>query len=207
MHPAFLAEARMSMLVIHHNTFFNLSDHLTPYINNEFKGSRAAENFSCGRTKTAAIVNCVGDKFELDLIADLKKLTFSLMLHGNNDNGLLKMFPVTVRISDINHQPVMTKFFDMNLMEGRDASTTADMFSSVYKLFIKHGISWDFVTALGVDNTNANIGEHNSLKSRALEKNNNTFIAGCPCHILDNATCKSGSAFVTVTVLTLRIIV
>ena len=207
MHPAFLAEARMSMLVIHHNTFFNLSDHLTPYINNEFKGSRAAENFSCGRTKTAAIVNCVGDKFELDLIADLKKLTFSLMLHGNNDTGLLKMFPVTVRISDINHQPVMTKFFDMNLMEGRDASTTADMFSSVYKLFIKHGISWDFVTALGVDNTNANIGEHNSLKSRALEKNNNTFIVGCPCHILDNAACKSGSTFVTVTVLTLRIIV
>ena len=53
----------------------------------------------------------------------------------------------------------------MNLMEGRDASTAAEMFLSVDKLFIKHGISWDFVTALGVDNTNANIGEHNFLKS------------------------------------------
>ena len=39
------------------------------------------------------------------------------------------------------------------------------------KLFIKHGIYWDFVTALGVNNTNADNGEHNSLKSRALEKN------------------------------------
>ena len=87
----------------------------------------------------------------------------------------------------------------MNLMEGRDAATAAEMFSSVDKLFIKHGISWDFVTALGADNTNANIGEHNSLKSRVLEKNHNIFIAGCPCHILHNATCKSGSGFATVT--------
>ena len=82
MHPAILAELRMAMLVVHHNTFFNLSDHLTPYINNEFKGSSASENFSCGRTKTAAIVNCVRDQFQLDLIANLKKLPFSLMLEA-----------------------------------------------------------------------------------------------------------------------------
>ena len=53
MHPAILAQVRIAMSVVHHDTFFNLSDHLTPYINNVFKGSRAAENFSCGRTKTA----------------------------------------------------------------------------------------------------------------------------------------------------------
>ena len=46
----------MAMLVVHHSTFFNLSDHLTPYINNKFKGSCAAENFSCGHTKRAAII-------------------------------------------------------------------------------------------------------------------------------------------------------
>ena len=87
----------------------------------------------------------------------------------------------------------------MNLMKGRDASTAAEMFSSVNKLFIKHGISWDFVTALGVDDKNANIGEHNSLKSRALEKTHNLFISGCLCYILHNAAFKSGSAFATVT--------
>ena len=47
----------------------------------------------------------------------------------------------------------MAKLFDMNLMEGRDASVAAEMFSSVDKLVIKHGISWGFVTGLGVDNT------------------------------------------------------
>ena len=198
MHPAIFAELRMAMLVAHHNTFFNLSDHLTPYIN-EFKGSRATANFSCGRTKTVAIVNCVGNQFQLDLIADLKNLAFSLILDGSNDIGVLKMFSVVVRIFNINHQRIMTKFFHLNLMEGLDASTTTEIFSTVDKLFIKHGISWDFVTAPSVDNANANIREHNSLKSRALEKNRNIFIAGCTCHIFHNAACKFGSAFATVT--------
>ena len=90
----------------------------------------------------------------------------------------------------------MTKFFVMNLMEGRVVSTAAETFSS---LFIKHCIFWDFVTSLGVDNANANIGEHNSLKSRVLKKNHNIFFAGCPCHYFDNAACKSGSTFATVT--------
>ena len=97
------------------------------------------------------------------------------MLDGSSDTGVLKMFPVTVRIFDINHQRIITKLFHI-----------AEMFSSVDELFIKRGISWDFVTALGVDNTNANIGEHNFLKSRALEKNHNIFIARCPCHIVHN---------------------
>ena len=140
-HPAILDEVRMAMLVVHHNTFFNLSDHLTPYINNELKGNRAAEHFLCGCTKTSAIVNCVGDHFQLDVIADLKNLPFILMLDGSNDTWALKMFPVTVRIFDINYQRIIIKNFYMYLMEGRDASTAAEMFSSVDKLFIKHGIS------------------------------------------------------------------
>ena len=59
-HPSTEAEVKMDILLVHHNTFFNLSDHLTRYITREFKGSSAAENFACGRTKAAAIVNCVG---------------------------------------------------------------------------------------------------------------------------------------------------
>ena len=72
--PAILAQVRVAMLVVHHYMFFNLSDHLTLYINNEFKDG-TAENSSCLHTKTAAIINCVGDQFQLDLIVNLKKVT------------------------------------------------------------------------------------------------------------------------------------
>ena len=40
---------------------------------------------------------------------------FSFTLDGSNDIGLQKMYPVTVRIFDINFNRIMTKSFHMNL--------------------------------------------------------------------------------------------
>ena len=50
--------------------------------------------------------------------------------------------------------------------------------------------------SLSFDNTNAMVGEHNSVGSRFLEKNT-VFIGGCPCHLahIENTTQKiSGQA-------------
>ena len=71
-HQSIMAEVKMALLIVHHNTFFRLSDDLTPYIQLEFKGPKAAENFSCRRTKTAAIVNCLGSHYRKELISDLR---------------------------------------------------------------------------------------------------------------------------------------
>ena len=60
--------------------------------------------------------------------------------------GLQKMFPVTVRIFDVNFNHMMKKFFDMNFPEGRDAPTAASMFDSV-----------------SLNNMNVNIGKRNSI--------------------------------------------
>ena len=57
------------------------------------------------------------------------------MLDGSNDAGLAKRFPVTVRVLNINFNRVMTKFLDMNVMEGEDVSTAAAMFKCVDYLF------------------------------------------------------------------------
>ena len=43
-HPSIQAEVKLAMMIVHHNTFFNLSDHLTRLVNSEFQGSAAAEN-------------------------------------------------------------------------------------------------------------------------------------------------------------------
>ena len=189
----------MVMLLIQHNTFFNISDHLCPLIRNEFKGSQVAQSFSCSRTKTAAIVNCLGDHFFEELKFDMQEMPYSLMLDGSNDNGIQKMFPITVRIFDVNFSRIMTKFLDMNLLEGRDASTADVMFESVNNFLSENDIQWDHCMAIGLDNTNVNIGDHNSIKSRAKEKNEDIVIAGCPCHILHNASGKAATAFSEVT--------
>ena len=63
-HPSIQAKVKMAMTIVHHNTFFKLSDHLTQIVKSEFQGSAAAENFACERTKTSAIINCLGDEFK-----------------------------------------------------------------------------------------------------------------------------------------------
>ena len=129
-------------------------DHLAPSIHNKFSDSCIAKQFTCGRTKTAATVNCIGDyffenlkdnmqnlPFSLENLKDnIQNLPFSLMLNGSNDNGIQKMFPVTVRIYDIQFSQIMTKFFDMKLLEGVTASLAKSMFSSVDNPFSKHNI-------------------------------------------------------------------
>ena len=69
----------------------------------------------------------------------MQELPFSIMLDASNNNGLAKMYPITVKIFNISYSRVMTKFFDMNLIEGASASTAVVMFSSVDKQFKYHG--------------------------------------------------------------------
>ena len=88
MDPSIQAETKCVMLLIQHNSFFNISDHLSTLIQNEFRGSQAAENFSCGRIKTAAIVNCLGHHFFKKLKSDMQEIPYSLMLDGSNDTDI-----------------------------------------------------------------------------------------------------------------------
>ena len=62
----------------------------------------------------------------------------------------------------------MTKFFDMNLVSGRSSGTAAAMFDSFDAHFTKHGLDWDNVSGIGVDNTIANISNYYSLKTGVL---------------------------------------
>ena len=188
----------MALLIVHHNTFFNLSHHLTQYVKGEFKDGKAAKNFSCGRTKKSAIINCIGDDIKQELVKDMSQSPFSIMVDGSNNAGLEKMFPICVHIFDVNFNRIMTKCIDMNMLEGRDASTAEHMFTSIENQLRKNELSWDMVTSIGLDNTNANIGDHNSIKSRALERNPEIVISGYPCHVLHNPDSKAADAFAAI---------
>ena len=71
---------------------------------------------------------------------------FSIILDGSNDTGLQKMYPVTVRIFDVNFNRIMKKFFDINFLEGTDAPTAASMFDSVNNLFERYNMQLTFIT-------------------------------------------------------------
>ena len=80
------------------------------------------------------------------------------------------MFRVIVKVFNININRVVTKFLDMNVMEGKDMSTAAAMFKSMDDLFSKFDLHQNYVTSIGVDNTNSNMGWHNLIVSWAKKK-------------------------------------
>ena len=58
-------------------------------------------------------------------------------------------------------------------------------------------IFWDSGSAIGVDNTNTNIENHNSIRTWVLRGNPKTAIAGCPYCNMYNAVDKAGEAFIS----------
>ena len=140
----------------------------------------------------------IGAELKDQLVNDMQNSPFSIMIDGSNDTGIAKMYPITV-IYDVEFNRVMTKFFDMNLIEGRCSGTAATIFEHVDAVFNEHAIQWKSVTGLRVDNTNVNIGEYDSIKSRFLEKEPKIAVVGCPCHMLHNTAGKGATEFGNIT--------
>lgn len=116
------------------------------------------------------------------------------MVDGGNDSGVAKMlYPFEYFISIMG--VLWRIFFNLNMLEGRTTSSAEQMFNSVGTKSAENGIFWRMMSAIGVDNTNKNIGTHNSIKTRALAKNKEIVIAGWPCHILHDAVGKVADLF------------
>ena len=128
-----------------------------------------------------------------------EKLPFRMVLDVSNDTGLYKMFPITVGIFDVIFGRVMTKFCDISYIKGRNASTAQAFFQIVDYILTKNGVKWNNCTSLGLDNTNANIGDRSSIKTRALEKNLAIKISRLPCHVLHKAAIKASTTFAKIT--------
>lgn len=61
------------------------------------------------------------------------------------------------------------------------------MYNSIMEVLSKFDIPLKNCVALGVDNTNANVGAHNSLKTLLTRENPSIYTSGCVCHMIHNA--------------------
>lgn len=102
------------------------------------------------------------------------------------------MNPLTIRFFDTARQQICTQFLDMCMSS---TSTAEGIFSKMDEALMKHGISWQNCVGIGVDNTSVNLGRRNSIKTRILQKNSQTYVMGCPCHIVHNTAAKASTAF------------
>lgn len=64
------------------------------------------------------------------------------------------------------------------------------MYDGVKSVLGQFGVPLENCVAVAVDNTNANMGAHHSLKTLMTKDNPSVYFSGCVCHILHNAASK-----------------
>ena len=106
------------------------------------------------------------------------------------------MNPIAVRIFDINRSKTVSEhFYSMCLTDGENAGKAHNIFEKIDSIIQSDGILWQNCANLSVNNTNAMMGNCNSVGSRFLEKNLNVFIGGCPCHLAHISPSNANDAF------------
>lgn len=188
------AEVKMTVICAHANVPTAFHDKLSSAIRSEFTDSKVAANYHSASTKAMCMLNgAIAPSLLSDLIAKMKYNPFSLMIDGSNDSGLEKINPITVRIFDVNR--IKTCFLDMCPTTSATAEALFNGMDSRLAKLLGMDNPWINCTALGVDNTSANIGVRNSLKTRIQSRNSSVYFNGCPCHILHNAAQKGADQF------------
>ena len=186
----------MTMFLAEHNVPIAVMDHMSPMLRDIFPDSAIAKRFSCARTKATCIINdALCPHFETELVDQMKTNPFSLAIDGSNDTDLQKMNPVTVRIFDEKQMKVATKFLEMCLTTGVQGAPAEAIFSALNVALTSRSLLWENCVGLSVDNASVNMGKHNSLLTRAKEKNSSIYMMGCPCHILHNTAQKAARGF------------
>ncbi len=159
-----------------------------------FPDSNIAKNYHSARMKTTCILNgAIAPHVKQTLVEQLKSGVFSMSTDGSNDKDLDKINPITVKLFDIHASRAVTRFLDMGVTQGVDAAKASTIFEAIDEVMTDNSIPWKNCIAFSVDNTSANLGQFNSIKTRVLERNPHCYFLGCPCHILHNTAGKASA--------------
>ena len=164
-----------------------------PFSGKMFPDSEIAQKYGCAATKTAAIVNyALAPEMLAPVVDYLKTEPFSLCIDGSSDTGTENLYPVVVRIFDLNRGRVSTSFWRMCLVSDCSAK---GIFDQIALAFEQYSIPWENVIGLSLDNASVNMGKHKGIFTHFEKKNRSIYTAGCQCHIVHNIAGHAAKAF------------
>ena len=107
---------------------------------------------------------------------------------------------VCVYIFDVKRSKQLElKLYSMCSTSGEDCSNAEALFTTINDVFKSDDLDWDSIVSVGLDNTTTNMGSRNSLRTRILAENPQTFIAGCNFHLSHLAEGKCCEALAPIT--------
>ena len=159
MHTEFLAQ---------HNIPLNTAEHLNKFYARAFPDSKIAKSFACSRTKSTCILNgALAPELKNYVVDYMHTNPYSLVNDGSNDNSVKKMNATCALIFDVTRsKKVEFRFFGMCSTTGENCSKAETLFNAIDSAMSEKNVSWENCVSVGVDNTNVNVGERNSIKSR-----------------------------------------
>ena len=134
------AEALWSKFVATHNVSFQSSDHAMKLFRRMFPDSEVAKKFSCGHTKTAAIIKeALAPHYLERTLSDMSNF-FSVMMDESN-NKTDKSCIILVRLLDKDVGEIHTRFLDMPIV---NIGTAQNLFRA-----LKPGSQYDASACVG----------------------------------------------------------
>uniref|UniRef100_H3B5F2 Uncharacterized protein n=1 Tax=Latimeria chalumnae TaxID=7897 RepID=H3B5F2_LATCH len=186
------AEVLFTGFILEHNLPFEAAAHAAPLFREMFPDSAIAKKHGCAATKTVAIINyTMAPDMRNPVVSYMKEQPFSLTVDGSSDTGTESMYPLVLRIFDINRGEVCSKFWHMCLVSD---SRAKGIFVQVSDAFKEYNIPWENVIGLSLDNASVNMRKHNGL-THFEKQNKSIYTAGCPCHIIHNTVSYAAKAF------------
>ena len=98
------------------------------------------------------------------LLDIMKEQPYALVNDGTSDTGLKKLNAVCCQIFDVDASKwVEFQFLDMCATSGEHCLKASTLFEAIDGTLTKDGLDWDNIVRVGLGNTNANIGNKNSI--------------------------------------------
>ena len=143
-----------------------------------FPDSQIAQHFSCGRTKTKAIITHALAPAVNALVAEAcVKGPFSILCDGGNDKWDKKYFAIIVRYWDECLSKVVTRFLAVPVC---NSATAQSLFDALEAELSSRSIPWKNTVGFASDSASVMVGVRNSVLSRVWKKQGNL---ACVCHL------------------------
>ena len=170
------SELYFARFVAEHNMSFATADHFSKLCKVMIPDSKVAESFSCGRTKTTALVtHALAPSTDDAVISACRKQKFSILCDGGNDNFNKKYFDILVRLWDDRRREVVVRFLDIPVC---NVATGETLFQALATAVETRAIPWENYIGFASDSASVMVGCRNSMLSRIRARQPDVFSLG-----------------------------